>query len=776
MLGFFRKYQKYFYVMITIVIVISFSFFGTYSTLESDRVHDPIVFTAVDGTEIPRSQLEEMVLFLGTDAEDKVNFGGIWGPNFLNDGVVKRDILGRGLAQVLVADYLSELNQDLNTRHAKEKRFQPYRHPQAPFIGVTNVWEQMAPDVKKHFDALRSGKSPVDPEVFDARVNLYLAQRAISPPLLMQIFRYQERQYPQVQPDPNLERTDLSLFGYHTLDDWFGPRFMRLVGQFVINSSKLAEQRGYQVTKEEALADLLRNAQKSYQQNLRNPRIGVANYSEYFNEQLRRMGLDQNRAIRVWQKVLLFRRLFQDSGNAVVVDPFTVGQFYHYANEATEGDLYQLPESLRFNDFGQFQKFQIYLDAVSGVGVNSLDLPTKFKSVSEVEKNYPELVQRRYLVKMAAVNKKMLETRVGVRETWEWQVKDANWELLKKEFPDIGVSKARTEHERFEVLDSLPTRVRERVDAFARSTIVDTHPEWFEEAMVSAQPREVVLSLRKRGGRSPIAGLKDPQELINQLDASDEVERFSADDQMFYKIEVLDRAGEKEILTFAEANREGVLDELLNRRLQAYYLEIRREHPNKFQHVDKTWKDFVVVKDDVARIYFKDVIDRLSKRYPTENGKILTDEWLASNRLRPYAEKMWTEVKRAPESQSQFVVEVQSENDDSFAERQPLENQWKMVSRNYQIERNRADRDFEEIFQLNVGEWSGLLIPRNGDISFFHVKKKGADAEKAVIAEEMVGIHQMLSNDAQQVLMRQIVEEINAKEAFNLEYMNPRGE
>ena len=45
-----------------------------------------------------------------------------------------------------------------------------------------------------------------------------------------------------VSPDPSLERTDLFLFGYHFIEDWFGPRFIRLVSEFIINAARAAEQ------------------------------------------------------------------------------------------------------------------------------------------------------------------------------------------------------------------------------------------------------------------------------------------------------------------------------------------------------------------------------------------------------------------------------------------------------------------------------------------------------------------------------------------------------
>ena len=75
MLEFFRKYQRYFFFVITVIIVISFSFFGTYSTLQNVDSRDQEAFRAIDGSLISRSELDEMVLFLATDAEDKVKIG-----------------------------------------------------------------------------------------------------------------------------------------------------------------------------------------------------------------------------------------------------------------------------------------------------------------------------------------------------------------------------------------------------------------------------------------------------------------------------------------------------------------------------------------------------------------------------------------------------------------------------------------------------------------------------------------------------------------------------
>lgn len=122
MLEFFRRYQRYFYLVITIVTIISFSFFGTYSTLNSSNAwREQIAFTAINGKEVTRYDVDEMAIFLATDSEDKLLFGGMWGPNFLNDGVIRKDFLETGLAQELIAYYQGDLEEELQKKLEKEK-------------------------------------------------------------------------------------------------------------------------------------------------------------------------------------------------------------------------------------------------------------------------------------------------------------------------------------------------------------------------------------------------------------------------------------------------------------------------------------------------------------------------------------------------------------------------------------------------------------------------------------------------------------------------------
>jgi len=746
MLDFFRRYQRYFFIVITVVIIISFSFFGTYSTLNNVAYHEQVAFTAVDGSSVKRSEVDQMALFLGTDAQDKLIYGGHWGPNFLNDGVIVKDFFQTGMAEELGVQYASDINEELLTRLEKEKRYKPYAHPQAQFLSMESAWNYLAPEVSRNYNALRLSTSPTSPDALNARFNLYMAQRDFPAPAVRQVLLYQQRQYNWLQPDPALESKDLSLFGYHTVDDWFGPRFMRIIAQFVINSAKIAEQKGYQVSKQEALADLMRNSEASYAQVVNNPNLGVANSNEYFNTQLQRMGLDANKASGIWRQVMLFRRLFHDVGNAVFVDPLTYQKVNTYAKTTIEGQLYRLPDEFHFNSNSSMQKFEAYLNAISKQQGPALTLPQQFYTPAEVAKKAPELIQKRYLITLAEVNKNALQAKVAVRESWNWEVD--NWAKLTKQFPDLANKKSNTRDERYAALDSLDEKARDKVDAYARKEIVETHPEWLQKALQEVEPKRTVLAVPLKGGKAPLVGVTDREALMASLDtaklnAQDEsLAAFSADGVHYYRIVVLDRSPDLEIVTFAEA-QEG--DLLANKT------------------VDKAYSD------------------KLSNAIKTDSGqgqKEMLEDIVASLRLNAYAKETLAQIKKDPQGEANWIQPKASQEgaQDKLPPHPALADQWKFIKSPYQADRGDDKIDLADAFTLQPNGWSKVHTPVSGDLYFFQLIKKGSNATVQALDETVHKARNLLSDNAQRVLTANLLRTMKEKRAISLDYLNKQPE
>lgn len=793
MLDFFRRYQRYFFLVITVVIIISFSFFGTYSTLGSNTWREQVAFRAINGHDVTRSDVDEMALFIATDNEDKMLYGGVWGPNFLNDGVIRKDFLATGLAQELALAYQADLQEDIDKRLTKEKKYVLYSHPQAPFLGVESVWSYFAPQMTTYFKSLQAAQNGLDRNAFNNRIHLYLAEKQMPASTLRYILHYQEKQYGDwLKPDDRINQTDLSLFGYHTLEDWFGPHFTRLISEFIINTAILAEKQGYDVSKAEVLTDLVRNTQISYQQNQNNPNLGVTSPEEYLNEQLRRLNMDQTRAIKIWRQVLLFRRYFHDAGANALVDSLATEKLNHFAHDNVTVDLYRLPAALRLANYQDLQNLETYLYAVTKQNkADPLALPQQFLALEDIAKRYPELVQKRYVLEVAKVNQKALQARIGLRQLWDWEADEQNWPTLTKQFPVLGVKPGNTREERFDSLEGLDPTARAVVDVFAKQQIIKSHPEWIEQALNNAKPEAMVMGLRIQGGKIPFSGLNDKekrQDLMRLLDEAtigstvspdSPLYNFSADQQVYYRVAVLERANNQEILTFEEARNDGALDEVRDRILEQYYVTIRAKDSSLYQNDKKEWKPFKEVRDSVAEQYFKKIIvalEPIQKELSNEqdNPQTISIDKTAALRLYTYLNKIREELVKDATQSSQWI-KTPSEDDSSsnvLAQRPVLADQWKIEKTTLTLNRQSADSGINVTEAMNLTEnaWSPLQSPVNGDLAFYQLKAR--DGAQSVAAIEQVRAAQaLLGAEAQRHLLSQVLVELKSKNAISLAYL-----
>jgi GcvH upstream region-like protein len=799
MLQLFRKYQRYLYILITTVIVISFSFFGTYGTLSDGSFREQVAFTTIDGTDITRHELDEMVQFLATDNEDKVLFGGMWGPNFLNDGVIKKNFIETGLGFVLAEAYIDQIAPDLASRHDKEQRYSLYSHPQAQFINVEGAWNYFSPNMKEYYTALRNSSDPTSTQALRSRMALFIMERQFPPSLLRQVLRYQESQHSYIKPDPNLNYIDLSLFGYHTFEDWFGPRFTRLIAEFIINTAAIAEQRGYEVSRTEALADLKRNAEISYQQNLKSSHLAVKDSHEYFQEQLRRLGMDQNMAAKVWQKVLLFRRLFQDLGSSMFVDPASFHGLNEYSLEALDGTVYTVPNDLQINSYRTLQKFEVYLDAIakrSDDERTKLAMPTSFLSAADITKKNPDLVEKKYLLEVAEINKKNLEASISLKDTWAYETSNEGWKKIQTHFADLKLNANATAQERFTALESMDEKTRQGVDAYARDSIIESHPEMIANALKQASASQKIVGLTEAKAATGFAGVNSGKKLIELLDAapvnkaaaSTDAEKaaiaalssFTGDNNTYYSITVIERAPKAQILTFAQANSKGILDAMLDKQLEEHYTKIREATPGEFQTASKAWKPFADVKDTVADKYFDKVLKGLKTAYATAIApekppeKVLND-LAATYRLYPYMRDMQQKLSKDPALSDSLAKDTAGETQpESIKENAPLADQWKLVKSNTQITKSSGDigSNKDALFALTPGQFSAVTAQANGNVSFFQVKQRGNQTSDLSKAASVLQTRRLLADGAQHKLMQQLLTEMKDKKAISLEYLD----
>lgn len=783
MLAFLRRYQRYFLWVITIMIMISFSFFGTYGVMDQGLPSDPIAFETVGGREVRQSQLQAMMHFLSSDMVDTALLGA---GNIFNDGVIAKDFLQTSLGAQIAEAFSAKLQPDLKTRMQKEQKAQFYHHPQAPFLSSETVWGYFVPQTTQHLATLRGMKSPIDLEAFRARMQLYTDQRNFPPQQLQRVLLHQEKQYEWLDHDPNLDYTDLSMFGYHTIEDWFGQQYIKVIAEFILNSASIAEERGYAVTSEEAMADLMQQAEKAYKQ-LPKAQQKVDSWQVYFQQQMSRLGLNETQLVETWRDVLLFRRLFDGVAHALFLDPLSFEDFSRYALTRIEGVRYTLPQELWIASENTLQKFETYLSLIADEQVKRpLALPTRFKDPQSLLKKYPELVQKRYQVAVSSVSGRHLQSQVSLQEMWNWQTDEANWAKLVQDFPELGLKNAKTTEERMKALDTLSKATRSRLDAMTRTTLVALHPEWLEEALKEAPQRTEIWTIPLAGKMQQLPDVVNSEVLIALLDraplgqetTSPALARYSPTGDIFYKIHLLEKPSQVEIAPFALVKDSEVLEKALKTNLESYWLKTRDREPSIYKQ-DGNYRPFEEVQGPVAASYFQPLFDALEKEYQIyldaeglakEGEESPSRNRLASFRLYPYVQSVEKQMTTLAGQEKLWVRSTENNAKESVKDlpltAKPVEEQFLLIKQPFNAIRRdmKASMQEEKLFALKPGDWSPLSALPEGKVAFFHILETGVASTTATILEQMQQVGGSLKQEAQALLMKNLLQTMALKE------------
>ena len=625
MLGFLRRYQRFVMATIGVVIVFSFLFFGIASRLQGmpSQIPDKVIGKAIDGSDLRLIETEQMVRFLSADYLDGHLLEKRGVPNFFNDGVMRKDFLETGLGSVIAKRYFEEIETELQERFEKAKNYRAYAHPQAPFLSASAIWAQFAPQMIEKIGLVQ--KMKFGPDTFDAMARVYVEQGGINGEMMRRILYQQQQQY-QIPQDPMLLHADLGIFGAHSLEDWFGRRFLEIATQVICEGAAFAKQQGYRVSAQEARADLMNNGYQylvAHRQG--HGTVEGTDVADSFKRQLQMLHMDEQSAVKIWQKVMLFRRAFNEVGMSAFVDPLMQKQFDRFAHVGKKATVYRS----QHHDLAAMIELYIQL-----TGAPTDGMPTQTKK--DVPK---ELMEERFFVEVAHVTKDSVALRVPVKAMLKYELDADHWSDLKIQCKALGMANSR--EERLTELDRLPVPERAKLDSYVRGKIVDQHAEWISAALDDAEFQEQTLHLIS--GSEPLAGITNIDGIAEMLRTrSDKLSGFTDDHTNYYRIKVIEEGNGKELLTFREAVEAGVMEKLLNQRLEKLHATVRESAPDIFKKKDGSWKPWHEVKNAISeRTLDREYKKRMDVFLKKIRGNLIDGDlqWVAQSR-EPALEKL----------------------------------------------------------------------------------------------------------------------------------------
>jgi hypothetical protein len=707
MLKFFRKYQKVFFAFIAFIIVVTFSFFGTQSiATKITKPKDIDVSTAYDGSKVKLSDIENMSLFLSTDYSDSSLTYSHFRPNLFNDGVLRNDILRSGLAKIFFEKYFDQLKVSFESKFEKIQKYKPFVHIEDPSISFEVVMQMLNPKVMILLKEIQMQKE-LNLEFFDKYLELYNEQAKFQPDLIKKILLYHEKQN-DIPPDIRLHQDSISLFGFDTTIDWFGKDFIDLVSQFIINTALVAQEKGYEVTTQEALSELMINLKRALNNQVKEP------ITSYFKKMLYQLRMDEKIAANIWRQVLLFRKYFKDVSNNTLVDDLAYREFLDYSATIAKIKLYHLPEYLKIKNFEDLMRFDMYLMATTKKS-DPLEIPKEFLSIEEIEKKYPELFEKKYSVNVRHTNLEKASVKVKVKDMYFWQLQDENWQKLKNKFSFLILAK--TKKEKLDVINALDFNQKSQLDTFSRQEMVKENPALINEALLAENEKKYDFYIFKNC-KLPVS-IKDIDKIEKYLDSQDKIEKYTEDNNNFFAIEIIQKPNGKNLISFEKALKNKIIDKMLNKYLIDQYLILRETYPQKFKDENDEFKPFDLIRDEIAQIVFQDVLTKLKLLNITQDKSL---DGLSIYRLYLFVEDIFQNI-------------ISNEN-----YLQNLNSQFNVVCEDLEISRSKRPTWLEKTaFSLKEKKYSSIDMSEKGNMQFLFLesfKKPKVSSDKINIAKE----------------------------------------
>lgn len=718
MLGFIQRYQKSIFAIVAVLISISFLFFGIVPKGASS-IPDKVAYVTTSKEKIKQSKFEGVKTLLLTNNGEYSLYGPILGPHYFTENFFVSDLMKPGFLNLLYNKFSTELNKEIEEKYKQELAFQPYIHPNAAFLNAQTIWSIHAPNLQH---SLETYKNSLDPKKqFEAKQNLFLAESKFSSLALWQMLSENERQFDWVPNDPNLNPQRLNLFGYHSLEDWFGEKLIQKASEFIFEVNAIAKQQGYRLTDQEAEQDLIQQNQINFS---RIKALGVEDFQnsdDYFNAKLRHLGMNRVQLISLWKELLIFRRFFQESGNAAILDSLAFSKFEQVATEKIRANQYTLPPSLHSASFEDLMKMEVYLEAL-GKPLNQLSLNFKRKECEEVAASYPQLVETPYQLQYKEINLTSAALSIRVQDIWNWKLDPQNYSTLSERFPELKLA-GEPNSELFQThLENLDALTANRVDQFVREFLFKGNKEWLEKAFMMADSKIEEVCVRPNGQGLPFKGLELFDQKENFLSDLSNYERsneqrgdnlpFTFDQHHYYQILALDKMGPMRLVALEKLKQEHQLDKMLHKKLNEYL-----GHETKFQ------RGLTSAQKKVALKLFNPLKEHIVAEFLTTHKESEQE----------FSEAFYCQYRFYHEMQA--ALNFMKENGKT-GEKYSFNGLWTLEESSQTLVRYLAPQKvMEDLLPLSEGQWSAVNL-YGEDLEFYHVFEKLQNNGRHVMQRE----------------------------------------
>lgn len=580
MLQFFRKYQMAVFIVTASCVVLSFLSYGVGTVFKTTSEKIPAVGVLSNGEEVFPKTLYALTQILQANGEHPIS-----------DGWLEREWLFQGPLETLLLERKDLVAAEVRKQLSQIVQYTPYQHPNFSFLGVKDMWRFYAPGLLASFERLQKwdGEQISDEHLKDL-ANLFCAQVHFPPHLLKtQLYQYGTQMGISMTQDPFFVASTFSLPGGDRLSEWFGESFTQLLAQVILEGAVSAQDLGFEISQKEAHQDMVNNIYQSVLKYLQGRGSDakaptLRELDSYYNNVLSGLGLGEAEAVDLWQKVLSCKAVCKNLENSVILDHKIVDQFYDQAHAVVETEWIKITPEAMVDSFEDLLLQRWYLEKIGAYEEKGF-FPSVWFSAEEVASKCPSFVYQTFTVRGPSVSREEILADIAVVFVLEWQIDEVHFSEIHAAVPSLPpIDSVQTRSARYNYLEALQPRDRQRVDRFAQEMILKAMPERITTALRSAPVKEEVWEIPLQGkvSASLFDGKPRGEELISFLEkigqeSEQEGGQESGRELSFgsNKIMRIDDvvAGDLHVFSFAALKKRGVLAQMLEERLEAAFTE-----------------------------------------------------------------------------------------------------------------------------------------------------------------------------------------------------------
>lgn len=558
MMSHIRRHQRTITILVTACTISTFVFFGSSRAFAPTNAAHEVIAWQVGKTQLSVKQLQTRSRFLGSELATSAQSNETW-CSWLNPGFVSQWILSTGLGAQMI-DSNPVFKAALEERKGKELKWQGYRHPYMGHLNYDSVLSQFNPPLAQ---ALKKWRMESELSA-KAKIDLYQQAKRMPTEFFTTIIRYHEASLSAAQKDPSLDGRSMSLFGYESMQAWFGKEFVDSCVKLISLGAQHARSLGYDVSLAQARHSVHSRIEQVWS-GLKEKGVDLS-LPAFKAQMYRSVGMSEQELTEFWQELVLFECFFHHQGSQALTDPLAINHLAAFAGESRQAEVYEIPALYRCSNLEALAKLQVYWHYTTGLALTDPSVPLHKKSTEEISKVCPELIANRVSLEWRHLTLDDFRLRVGPKKMIVWQAEDDLWAQIS---PQVTQKNITERAERIKLLSLLDRTKREHVDQASLKWILKHNPErclsLIEE--VPAQNDSLVFALAS--AKQPLEGISNANLLLQYL-KSGEPKLYTQDEQHYYLFSKA-HAATQELIDFQKAQELSILDALLLKKLTAHY-------------------------------------------------------------------------------------------------------------------------------------------------------------------------------------------------------------